>query len=168
MSSKKPEKIKVQIELGELKHTIEGGSEEVIKEIIAFLSKIYPTYDIASKLVYVPDYSKILANLSSFVNLTLDGEIILLKHFSSTDEAIGAALLTAYVASKLGKREDTLSVEELTRITGKSEKTVRNTLAEMIKAGIVERVEKGTYRITPLGVREVNESIKLFKEAKEE
>lgn len=161
-----PKKIKVQLECGELKHTVEGDAEEAIREIVKFLSSVYPIYDVASKLIYAPDYVEILENVSEFVNFAPSGEAILLKQFSSTDAAIGAILLAADAAHKLGKREsNSLSVEELARALGKAEKTVRNTLSEMIKAGVVERVDKGTYRITVAGIREVNESMKALKES---
>ncbi len=169
MSSNEAKKVKVQIEYNGLKHAVEGSVEEVIKEVISFLSKVCPTYDVASKLVYSPDYVEILNDLSDVVNLTPNGEVILLKQIPSTDEAIGVLLLTVEVAYKLGKRQtNALSAEELTKILGKAEKTIRNTIAEMIKAGLIERVEKGTYHITAVGIREVSEFIKMLKEAGEE
>lgn len=143
---------------------MEGDAEEAIREIVKFLSSVYPTYDVASKLIYTPDYTEILENVSEFVNFSPSGEAILLKQFSSTDAAIGAILLAADAAHKLGKREsNSLSVEELAKGLNKAEKTVRNTLSEMIKAGVVERVDKGTYRITAAGIRAINESVKALK-----
>lgn len=165
--SLEPKKVKVQIEYNGLKHSVEGSVEDAIKEVISFLSKVCPTYDVASKIVYAPDYIEILENLSDIVNLTPDGEPILLKQMSSTDEAIGLLLLTVEAVYKLGKRSsNALSAEELAKIVGKAEKTIRNTIAEMIKAGLIERVEKGTYRITTSGIREVSEFIKVLKESK--
>ncbi|MBS7655061.1 hypothetical protein KEJ50_00940 [Candidatus Bathyarchaeota archaeon] len=160
-------KVKVQIEYNGLKHSVEGPVEEAIKEVITFLSKICPTYDVASKIIYTPDYIEILEDLSELVNLTPNGELILLKQMSSTDEAIGLLLLTVEAAYKLGKRSsNALSAEELAKILGKAEKTIRNTIAEMIKARLIERVEKGTYHITTSGMREVSEFIKVLKESK--
>jgi predicted transcriptional regulator len=160
-------KVKVQIEYDGLKHIVEGSIDEAIKEVIVFLSKVCPTYDLALKIIYAPDYMEILDNLSELVNLTPNGELILLKQMSSTDEAIGLLLLTVEAAYKLGKRSsNSLSAEELAKTLGKAEKTIRNTIAEMIKAGLIERVEKGTYHITTSGVREVSEFIKVLKESK--
>ncbi|MEM2576909.1 MAG: type IV toxin-antitoxin system AbiEi family antitoxin domain-containing protein, partial [Candidatus Bathyarchaeia archaeon] len=115
------------------------------------------------------DYLELLNNLSEIVNLTPNGELILLKQIPSTDEAIGILLLTVEVAYKLGKRQsNALSAEELTKILGKAEKTIRNTIAEMIKAGLIERIEKGTYHITAVGIKEVSEFIKMLKELPED
>ncbi|MEM3517200.1 MAG: type IV toxin-antitoxin system AbiEi family antitoxin domain-containing protein [Candidatus Bathyarchaeia archaeon] len=169
MNSNEVKKIKVQVEYNGLKHIAEGSVEEVIKEVISFLSKICPTYDVASKIIYTPDYLELLNNLSEIVNLTPNGELILLKQIPSTDEAIGILLLTVEVAYKLGKRQsNALSAEELTKILGKAEKTIRNTIAEMIKAGLIERIEKGTYHITAVGIKEVSEFIKMLKELPED
>jgi len=168
MSSDETKKVKVQVEYNGLKHTVEGSVEEAIREIVSFLSKVCPTYDVASKIIYAPDYTEILNDLSEIVNLTPNGELILLKQIPSTDEAIGVLLLTVEVAYKLGKRySNALSAEELTKILGKAEKTIRNTIAEMIKAGLIERIEKGMYHITTVGIKEVREFIKLLKETAE-
>jgi Mn-dependent DtxR family transcriptional regulator len=168
MSSDETKKVKVQVEYNGLKHTVEGSVEEAIREIVSFLSKVCPTYDVASKIIYAPDYTEILNDLSEIVNLTPNGELILLKQIPSTDEAIGVLLLTVEVAYKLGKRySNALSAEELTKILGKAEKTIRNTIAEMIKAGLIERIEKGMYHITTVGIKEVSEFIKLLKETAE-
>ncbi len=169
MSANEEKKVRVQIEYNGLKHSVEGSVEEAIKEVVNFLSKVCPTYDVASKIIYAPNYIEILNDLSEIVNLTPNGELILLKQIPSTDEAIGVLLLAVEVAYKLGKRKtNALSAEELTKILGKAEKTIRNTIAEMIKAGLIERIEKGTYHITIVGVKEVSEFIKMLKETSED
>jgi len=157
--------LRVQIEHGDLKHTIEGEPEQVLKAINQYISEIYPAYDVASRLVYNPDYLSLLEETSTFVNLTLEGQPILLRSDLSTDEAAGAILLAMQIAFKLGKRtSDEARVEEIARVIGKAQKTVQNTLTEMSKAGIVERVGKGSYRLTLAGTREVQETLKTLRD----
>jgi hypothetical protein len=158
-------KLKVQIEYGELKHTVEGEVDDVLREVIKFVSKIFPKYEVASKMIFTPDYLAMITDISAFINISPNGEVILLKCTLSADEAIGLILLGAHVASKIGKKEsDELSVEEISRSIGKAVKTIRNTIAEMSKAGIVERTGKGSYRITTTGMREVHEAAKALLE----
>jgi len=158
-------KLKVQIECGEIKHTAEGEVDDVLREVIKFVLKIFPNYQIASKIMFTPDYLAMMSDISTFTNIAPNGEVILLKSTLSADEAIGLVLLGAHVANKIGKKEsDELSVEEISRSVGKAVKTTRNTIAEMSKAGIVERTGKGSYRITNAGIREVHEAAKALLE----
>ena len=159
-------KLKVQIEHGGFKHTIEGEPEKVLRAISQYIAEIYPAYDIASKLIYSPDYLALLEEISAFVNLTRDGQPILLRSDLSTDQAVATILLAAQVALKLGKRvSDDVQLEDITKAIGKAQKTIQNTLTEMSKAGIVERVEKGSYRLTAAGTREVQETLKTLGDA---
>ena len=55
---------------------------------------------------------------------------------------------------QLGKREsDTLSLDEITRTTGRSTGTVAGRLSELCNEQLVERVGKGSYRLTTMGTR---------------
>ena len=159
-------KLKVQIECGEIKHTVEGEVDKVLSEVIRFVSNVFPNYEVASKIMFTPDYLAMMNDISTFVNIAPNGEVILLRSTLSADEAIGLVLLGTHVANKLGKKEsDELPVEEISRSIGKAVKTIRNTIAEMSKAGIVERTGKGSYRITGAGMREVHEAAKALLEA---
>lgn len=161
-------KLRVQIEHGEFKHTIEGEPEEVLKAISHYISEIYPTFEVASKLIYNPDYMALLSEVSNLVKLTSDGKPLLLRSDLSTDEAAGVILLAIQIANRLGKRDgDDAQIEEISATIGKAPKTVQNTLTEMCKAGIVERVGKGSYRLTLAGVMEIQETIKTLKEGLE-
>jgi len=55
---------------------------------------------------------------------------------------------------QLGKREsDTLSLDEITKTTGRSTGTVAGRLSELCNEQLVERVGKGSYRLTTMGTR---------------
>ena len=151
--------IKVQVELNGLRHVVEGNSDQVIREVIQFISKVYPPFDITSRFVWSPDYVKMLETISNLAKISTSGEIIITELVPSSDQAIGVALLCAHLANKFGKRpNDEMSVEEISSAARKAVKTVRNTLVEMLKAGLVERTGRGTYRISLNGLMEVQEA----------
>jgi DNA-binding transcriptional ArsR family regulator len=151
--------VKVQVELNGLRHTVEGDSEQVIKEVIQFISRVCPPFDIASRIVWSPDYAKMLETISRLAKISPSGEIIITELVPSSDQAIGIVLLCVHIANKFGKRmNDEMSVEEISSASGKAIKTVRNTLVEMVKAGLVERTGRGTYKISTNGMMEVQES----------
>jgi DNA-binding transcriptional ArsR family regulator len=151
--------VKVLVELNGLRHTVEGDSEQVIKEVIQFISRVCPPFDIASRIVWSPDYANMLETISRLAKISPSGEIIITELVPSSDQAIGLILLCAHIANKFGKRmNDEMSVEEISSASGKAIKTVRNTLVEMVKAGLVERTGRGTYKISTNGMKEVQEA----------
>jgi len=55
---------------------------------------------------------------------------------------------------QMGKKEsDTLSLDEITKTTGRSTGTVAGRLSELCNEQLVERVGKGSYRLTTMGTR---------------
>jgi len=65
---------------------------------------------------------------------------------------------------KVGRRSsDGTTAEEIAQVTGKAQKTVRKTLAQMLRLGLVERAERGSYRITVLGLKELRETMRVLR-----
>lgn len=158
-------KIRVHIELNGLSQIVEGDSDQVIQEVITFISRICPTFDIASRLVWSPDYSKMLDSISYLTQISPSGEILMKESVSSADQAIGLVLMCAHITNRFGKKtNEEMSVEEISAATKKAVKTIRNTLVEMLKAGLVERTGRGTYKISANGLEEVHEAAKELTE----
>jgi hypothetical protein len=151
-------KVKVQIEWGDMKHTVEGDLETVVKEVMQFAARVLPNYILASKLTFAPDYSSMVDDLSETVKLTPDGEVILLKQEMSAENSIAMVLLAARVANAVGTRPTVdLSPDQISRAIGKTVKTVRNTLAMLSKTSVVERNSEGNYKLTMQGIRRSHE-----------
>src|SRR5207237_6637253 len=91
-------KIKVQIEWGDIKHTAEGDLETVVREVMQFAAKVLPNYSLASKLTFSPDFSSMVDDLSSAVQLTPEGEAVLLMLQKSAENYIALVLLVYSVA----------------------------------------------------------------------
>lgn len=159
-------KLKVVIEWGSMKHVAEGDADTVLKEVTAFIAKVFPAFEPLSKIMFTPDYMAMLTDLSSLVNIGPNGEIILVRSGLSADQAISLTLLGSQIASKIGKKQsDDMSVEELASSIRKTSKTVRNTVVEMCKASLVERTGRGTYRITTIGMKELLDDMKAMLES---
>ncbi len=146
-------RVKVQIEWGDMRHTVEGDLESVMREIIQFAARVLPNYTLASKLTFAPDYASMVDDISEKVKLTPEGEAILLKHDLSAENSISLVLLASKVANALGTRPTAeMSPDMISRATGKAVKTIRNTLAILAKNGLVERTEAGDYKLTIQGI----------------
>ena len=151
-------KVKVQIEWGDMKHTVEGDLESVVREVMQFAAKVLPNYILASKLTFAPDYSSMVDDLSETVKLTPEGEVILLKPEMSAENSIAMVLLASRVAHAVGTRQTVdMSPDQISRAIGKTVKTVRNTLAMLSKTSVVERTSDGNYKLTMQGIRKSHE-----------
>ena len=150
----------VELQLGELKHTAKGSPDQVLQEVVSFVSRVIPTYDAASKLLYIPEYRAIVDSLSKVLRITPDGQVLLLQEDLPAEKAITAVLLGAHVSNKFQKRpSDDLYAEEIARSVGKALKTVRNTIAELQKQGLIERAARGTYRIATAGIMKIEQEL---------
>jgi hypothetical protein len=148
--------LKVTVELGELRHVVEGSPETVIEELIRFISRVIPQYDVAARIIFAPDYAQLLDDLSLRIKVSAKGDILLEEANLAAERAVLFVLAGAHVAKRFGKREsDDVIVDEVARAVGKASKTIRNTLANLQKSGYVERIARGSYRITTTGLRQV-------------
>ncbi len=139
-------KIKVQIEWGDIKHTAEGDLETVVREVMQFAAKVLPNYSLASKLTFSPDYSSMVDDLSSAVQLTPEGEAVLLKPEMSAENSIAMVLLAARVAHAVGTRPNVQMDPD--------------TLAMMTKTGLIDRTSDGAYKLSMQGIRKAHEIAK--------
>ena len=124
------------------------------------MSRVIPTYHAASRLLYAPEYERMIDSLSEVLKITPDGEVLLLREDLPAEKSITAVLLAARISNKFEKRpSDELFAEEIARSVGKALKTVRNTIAELQKQGLVERATRGTYRITAAGIMKMDQEL---------
>ena len=156
-------RVKVQIEWGDMKHTVEGDLDSVMREIIQFAAKVLPNYSLASKLTFAPDYTSMVDDLSEKVKLTPEGEAVLLKKDISAENSISLVLLASKVANAVGTRPTAdMSPEMISRATGKAVKTVRNILAILAKNGTIEKTGTRDYKLTVQGIRRSHENARAM------
>lgn len=151
--------VRVQIEVNDMRYEGSGSVQEIVPQILQFLSQAVPAYDLARKLVYVPDLAGLADKISEFAKMTNTGQLLLAKRDLPAERAIAIVLFMAHLASKMGKRDaDSLSIEEIATGVGKAPKTIRNVIVELQKAGLIDRAERGKYRITLKGLMELENS----------
>jgi len=152
--------VKVLIEADGLRYEASGAAEEIIPQVLSFLSKSIPTYDLARKLAYIPDLSGITDKVAEFARITNSGQLLLTRSTLPADEAIMILLFMGHLASKLGKRQhESVGIEDLAVGVGKAQKTIRNVIGELLKRGLITRAERGAYQITPKGLMNLENSM---------
>ncbi len=132
-----------------------GTPDGVVRELLSYFSKVVPSLEIASRLVLTVDISEFLQSCTGILASSPEGTVILKNIDPLKDkELLLLHLSGAKLANTLGKRDtDTVSLEEITKVTGRSTGTVAGRLSELHSEQLVERVGKGSYRLTTMGVR---------------
>jgi DNA-binding transcriptional ArsR family regulator len=152
--------IRVQIEVNGMRYDGSGSVEEIVPQILQFLSQAVPAYDLARKLVYVPDLAGLADKISDFAKMTNTGQLLLVRNGLPAERAILIVLFMAHLAGKMGKRDgDSLSIEEIATGVGKAPKTIRNVIVELQKSGLIDRAERGKYRVTSKGLMDLENSL---------
>lgn len=155
--TERKEVIRIRLEYKNFKEDVEAADpNEAFRVISGFLSQI-PAFDIASKLTYFPDVMKIAGDLVGTVTILPEGPII--EPDLPTRKALCLSLVGAYVGERLGKlKKESLSAEELAKLTRKDEIDVRKRLSELIRDGLVERTN-GEFKITTQGIKRTEEEV---------
>ncbi|MEM1550866.1 MAG: hypothetical protein QXR13_02900 [Candidatus Bathyarchaeia archaeon] len=160
----KGDAVKVHLEIGDLKVDFEGDSKQVFETLLRFISQVCPNIELLQRITYTPDLTNLINDIAGLVEISSNGPIINPNLYLSTRNAICLALLGAYIGNKIGKlSKDTLSVNDLSRLTGKAKKTVTNEVPKLVEVGLIERVSEGEYRITELGIRRTEDIIRAIK-----
>jgi len=138
-----------------------GASHEVVRALMSFLSKVMPSLELIQSLTLTVDTEELLLRLKGVIALTKEGVVLTVpREVMGEREAIMLHLTRMHVANLLGKRDkDSLPIGELLAVTGSKPGTVAARLSEMVDLGHVERVGRGEYRITTLGLQSCLEEI---------
>lgn len=107
MSQAETTQIKVQIDANGMRYEGSGTAEEILPQVLQFLSQAVPTYNLARKLIYVPDLAGLLDKISDVAKMTNTGQLLLRRHDLPADRAISVILFMAQLAAKMGKRRMT-------------------------------------------------------------
>ena len=154
--------VKVQIDIDGIHFESSGTAEELIPQILQFVSHTIPTYDLARKLMYVPDLAGLADRVSEFAKMTNSSQLLLTQNELPAERSVSIVLFMAHLAAKFAKRpSNSLNIEEIATAVSKAPKTIRNTIVNMQKTGLIERTDRGNYRITQKGLMDLEDSLKL-------
>lgn len=152
--------VKVQIDVDGMHYEGSGSVEEIVPQVMQFLIQAVPAYDVAKKLVYVPDLAGLADKVTDFARMTSTGQLLLTRINLPAEKAITVLLFMAQLAGKMGKRaSDSLSIEEISTGIGRAPKTIRNVLVQLQRSGQIDRADRGRYRITSKGLMELERSL---------
>lgn len=132
-----------------------GPPDAVLKELVSYMSTVYPSLELVSKIILTVDAREFMDSCSGVLAASREGLVVLkdVSHLRDR-ELLMLHLAGARLMDILGKKEnDALSLEDLTRVMGRPTGTVAGRLSELWKEQLIERVGKGSYRLTTMGAR---------------
>ena len=138
-----------------------GSPDKVVHELVVFFSKIYPSLEVASKLVLSVDTAEFLQSCAGVLAYSPEGLVMLRESTSLKDrELMMLHVAGARMFYLMGKKDnDAIALDELTRITGRVTGTIAGRLSELVREQLIERVGKGSYRLTTMGQRIVMQTL---------
>jgi len=149
--------IEIVLKHSGVENRIIGSPETVVRELLSYFSRVYPSIELVSKLILSVDSVEFLQSCSGVLAVSPEGLVVLrdLKDLKDK-ELMMIHLAGSRLQHQMGKKEsDTLSLDEITKTTGRSTGTVAGRLSELCNEQLVERVGKGSYRLTTMGTRVV-------------
>lgn len=160
MTEAETKQVKVMIDANGLRYEATGTADEIVPQILQFLSQAVPTYDLARRLLYVSDLAALTDKIGDYAKMTNTGQLLLMRNDLAADKAILIILFMAYLADKTAKHDtDSLSIEEIVNGVGKAMKTIRNMIVKLQKSGFIERANRGKYKITAKGLMQLETTL---------
>ncbi len=146
--------VEVTVRFGDMRKSVTGNPDEVVRELLLFFSKIFPQLELISKISLSVDSNEFLKACEGIVALTPEGMTVTADASHLKDkELIMLHLAKVRAGYLLGKLEgDTLRLNDLVAATRSKAGTIAGRLSEMCSEGIVERLAKGEYRATTSGL----------------
>ncbi|MEM1517558.1 MAG: winged helix-turn-helix transcriptional regulator [Nitrososphaerota archaeon] len=160
------DKMRLSLQYGDLKADFEGTPEEVTKLLIRFLEQNIPTYSIARRITLTVDLESLVDAVETYIGYSKDDGFFLKPGFQQLPSSDQILLLLAkrYLENIWGiTQTPAMSMREISEKLGLKEGTSSSRLTELIRKGMVRRLERGDYTITTLGLQEL---MKLKKQEK--
>jgi len=155
-------KVELSVKYKDLEVKFAGAPGEVVRSLFSFLSEVLPAFDLASGLTLTVDLEELLEGVSGLIAFTPEGPVVTVSRDKVGGERniILLHLIKSYVSYQLGRLEkDSLSTSDLLSLTGGKSGSVAARLSELTSLGWVERIGRGEYRVTTLGVKSFLEEV---------
>lgn len=156
------EKLELSVKYKDIEVKFAGAPSDVVRSLFKFLSEVLPGFDLASGLILTVDLEELLEGVSGLIAFTPEGPVVIIPKEKAGGERniILLHLIKSYVGYQTGRIEaESLSTAEIVSMTGGKSSTVAARLSELRNLGWVERIDRGEYKITTLGVKSFLEEI---------
>ena len=146
--------ITIQVKYKDVEETFSGNVNDVWISINKFFSEFIPTFEVSKRIILTVDLQNLIKGCENIIAFTEECPHLLVSRSKLTDnETLALQLLASYVGYKLGiVKSDAVSKEELQTKLGKTSKIASTRLGELVKREIAAKTNDGKYKISTLGV----------------
>src|SRR2546426_10677475 len=125
-----------------VENKIIGTPDGVIRELLSYFSKVYPSLELTSKLVLTVDNAEFLQSVSGTLASSQEGLVVLKEVSGLRDkELMMLHLAGAKLHNVLGNKDnDNITLHEITKANDRSKETVAGRLSKLCHKQNVERV----------------------------
>lgn len=156
----KKKELQVYVKYDKFEEDFKGPVDEVVRALMAFLFKVYPGLEILSQVQLTVDLQELIEKMKDIIAIAPSGPVVLSKKKLTVKELIGLNLIGAFVGYKLNLAEKaSLSLYELATLTGKTKGSVSGALTPMVNNRLVEKPEKGEYKISLIGIKHFTHAV---------
>jgi hypothetical protein len=160
--SKEESQLEVVVKYKDMETKFTGKPDSVMRGLLSYMSQVLPGYEIVSGLTLTVDFEDLLKNIKGLIAFTPEGIVVTVpkdKRGGERDIML-VHLVKSYIGFRTGQMEkDSLTMSDIKSLTGGKSGTVGARLSELTSSGWVERVGRGEYRITTLGLKSVLDEI---------
>jgi len=159
--------IEIYVKYDQFQEDFKGPVDQVLRALMAFLDKVYPGLEILSQVRLTVDLQELIEKMKDVIAIAPSGPVVLSKKRLTVKELIGLNLIGTFVGYKLNLADKaSLSLDELVNLTGKTRGSVSGALTLMVNSRLVQKPEKGEYKISPPGIKRFVDEV--FPKLKEE
>jgi len=159
--------IEIYVKHDQFEEDFKGPVDQVLRALMAFLDKVYPGLEILSQVRLTVDLQELIERMKGVIAIAPSGPVVLSKKRLTVKELIGLNLIGTFVGYKLNLADKaSLSLDELVNLTGKTKGSVSGALTLMVNSRLVQKAERGEYKISPLGIKRFIDEV--FPKLKEE
>jgi hypothetical protein len=148
------QRIEVTIKFRDIDKRIVGDVDTVLRELYAFFSSIVPVVTLASRITLTVDTEEFLESCQGVFAVTPEDIATVGKIDTLSDKELVLLHLArarfAYLTKKF--ETDTVRIGDLIDRTRSGAGTIAGRLSELCSEGLAERMGKGEYRATTLGL----------------
>jgi hypothetical protein len=151
----------VQVRYRDVEKTFSGSVESVWLSLNRFFNEFLPSFAVAQRLTLNIDVQKLAKDCEGIIAFAKEGPCLLVPRNMLTDnETLGLLLLAGYLAHQLSNAEtDEVSKEELQNRLGKNAKIASTRLGELVKNQTAAKTRDEKYKITTLGLMQMQRDI---------
>jgi len=154
------DKLHIALMYGELRAEFEGEPEEAMRFLIRFIEDNLPSYSLARRITISVDVERLIAALEEYVGFSREDGFFLRPGFRDLpySDQILVFLAKRRIEHMWGYSESaSMGMKEITEGLGMGKGTSSARLTELLRKGLVKRLERGDYAITTSGLQELIE-----------